>query len=85
MFSKPRNLMFDFGKVGVFSIHMFFVFFSIDLVYLDEDLKVVGVRRGLKPFTPYFKGWEARYLLELKDSKGILVEDKFSFVHSRNS
>jgi len=32
------------------SVHMFFMRFPIDVVFLDRDLKVVGVRHGLRPW-----------------------------------
>ena len=32
------------------SVHMFFMRFPIDVVFLDRDRKVVGVRRGLRPW-----------------------------------
>lgn len=31
------------------SIHMFFMFFAIDVVFLDDDDVVVAVRKNLKP------------------------------------
>jgi uncharacterized membrane protein (UPF0127 family) len=32
------------------SVHMFFMRFPIDVVFLDRDRKVVGVRPGLRPW-----------------------------------
>ncbi len=32
------------------SVHMFFMRFPIDVVFLDRDRKVVGVRHGLQPW-----------------------------------
>jgi len=32
------------------SVHMFFMRFPIDVVFLDRDLNVVGVRHGLRPW-----------------------------------
>jgi len=32
------------------SVHMFFMRFPIDVVFLDRDRKVVGVRHGLRPW-----------------------------------
>lgn len=47
------------------SIHMFFVFFPLDVFWLDKSLKVVDVKRGIKPFVPLIvpKG-KAKYVLE---------------------
>jgi uncharacterized protein len=32
------------------SVHMFFMRFPIDVVFLDRDRKVVGIRRDLRPW-----------------------------------
>jgi uncharacterized protein len=32
------------------SVHMFFMRFSVDVVFLDRDRKVVGVKRELRPW-----------------------------------
>lgn len=47
-------LVFDFNKAlkDSAAIHMFFVFFPIDVVYL-RDGKVVDLYRAVKPFTAY--------------------------------
>jgi len=58
MFRNRRDvnyaLVFDFKKVlkNSAAIHMFFVFFPIDVVYL-RDSKVVDLHREVKPFTAY--------------------------------
>ena len=47
------------------SIHMFFMRFAIDVIFLDRRYKVVGLVKGIKPFrlSPYF--WRAYYAVEL--------------------
>jgi len=48
------------------SIDMFFVFFSIDVLWLDNEKRIVDVRRGVKPFTPLLRPKKAaKYVLEL--------------------
>ena len=62
-FAKARGLMFrtrfdhalifDVGResrLGA-SIHMLFVFFPIDVVYLDKDKRVVDIRENVRPWT----------------------------------
>ena len=51
MFSRRRNLLFVFDKERKVSIHMLFVFFSIDIYWLDKDFRVVDLRKKVKPFT----------------------------------
>ena len=47
------------------SIHMFFMRFAIDAVFVDRQHKVVGLVENLKPFqmSPYF--FRASYVIEL--------------------
>ena len=42
MFSrKSRTLLFVFSKEKMVSLHMFFVFYPIDVLFLDKNKKVV--------------------------------------------
>ncbi len=47
------------------SIHMFFMKFAIDVVFLDENNKVVGLKERIKPFavSPVF--WKSSCAVEL--------------------
>ena len=48
------------------SIHMFFVFFSIDILWLNTQKKVIDKREHLLPFTCFVHSKEpAMYVLEL--------------------
>lgn len=66
-FSQLKGLMFEAKKkfdyalvfplhsktiVGA-SIHCLFVFFPIDVIYLDENKKVVDVKKSVPPFALY--------------------------------
>ncbi|MBC8494877.1 DUF192 domain-containing protein [archaeon] len=68
MFSKKKGdygLIFDFGKERQVSLHMFFVFYSIDVLFLDSNKKVVDMKQGFKPFTTYTAKKRVKYVLEL--------------------
>lgn len=72
MFERKKNfnyaLVFEFeGEQKMrASIHMMFVFFPIDAIYLNKGKKVVDIKLGLKPFTlNYTPKGKARYLIEL--------------------
>ena len=50
------------------SIHMFFMRFSIDVLYVDREDRVVRIQKGLKPWRVgplHTKG--ARYVIELPE------------------
>jgi uncharacterized protein len=74
--SKAIGLMFhqritDTGYVFVFNrpvrvdLHMFFVFFPIDLIFLDEQRRVTEIKENFRPFTFYISKSKARYVIEL--------------------
>ncbi|MEM4396198.1 MAG: DUF192 domain-containing protein [Candidatus Woesearchaeota archaeon] len=66
MFSKPKVVFFDFKKIGYVSIHMFFVFFPIYAVVLDEKYKVIKIKK-LYPFISFFS-FKSKYLIEIPES-----------------
>ena len=83
MFSKQKNVIFEFKKEKKELIHMFFVFYPIDLVFLNKNKKVVELKPNLKPFRTYKPKNKAKYVLELKKntirSNKIKVNDNISF------
>ena len=64
-------------------IDMFFVFYPIDLIFLNKDKKVVELKNNLKPFAIYNPKNNAKYILELKNGfikkHKIKLNDKISF------
>ena len=71
MFSKKVNfnygLIFDLERetrIGA-SIHMCFVFFPINIVFLDSKRRVVDIKLGLKPFRTITPKEKCRYVIEL--------------------
>ncbi|MFH1587709.1 MAG: DUF192 domain-containing protein [Candidatus Diapherotrites archaeon] len=70
-------LIFEFAEQGTLinAIHMLFVFFPIDAIYLDENKKAVDIKRNLKPWTLYYAPKKpAKYLIELPEEKGKEIE-----------
>ena len=51
------------------SIHMFFMRFAIDVIFVDRAHKIIGVVRKIKPFqmSPYF--FRSAYVIELPPGK----------------
>lgn len=75
-FSKALGLMFskkikDTGYIFVFDkpkridLHMFFVFYGIDVLFLDENKKIIEIKEGFRPFTFYVSKNKAKYVVEL--------------------
>ncbi len=86
MFSKriiDKGLVFVFDKQMKVDLHMFFVFFPIDVIFLDEDKKVVDLKKEFRPFTIYLSKEKAKYIIELPektiDKSKTEIGDKIEF------
>lgn len=92
LFSRMRGLL---GRGGLApseglwispctSIHMFFMRFPIDAIFIDEHLQVVRVHEDLKPWRMARGGKHAHSVLELPPGKAaffnIRVGDKLQIV-----
>jgi len=77
LFSKAKGLMFTsrsavhdkamvflFKKEKTVSLHMFFVFYPIDVIFLDQTKKVIEIKMNFKPFTIYVPKKKAQYVVE---------------------
>jgi len=64
---RPHDfaLIFIFRKEFKVAITMLFVFFPIDLLFLDSIGRVVEIKKGLRPFTNYCPENKAKYVIEL--------------------
>ena len=68
MFSKKiedYGVIFEFEKEEKIYMHMMFVFFPIDLVFLDKYKRVIEIKENFKPFTLYTSKTRASYVIEL--------------------
>ncbi|MEW6593009.1 MAG: DUF192 domain-containing protein [Candidatus Hadarchaeota archaeon] len=63
--AEGGGMLFKFGNPGRYGIHMFFMRFPIDLVYLDSDFLVVELKEKIKPWRIYRPKNKASYLVEL--------------------
>lgn len=81
MFSKKSNkaLIFINKKERNTPIHMFFVFYPIDIIWLNSKKEVVYIKRNLKPFSYINPKVKAKYIMEVPNnySKNIKLRDKF--------
>lgn len=81
IFKRLNNdgLLFIFNKERKVDLHMLFVFYTIDILFIDSKLNVIKILKRIKPFTFYISGIKCRYILELKNCKHLKVGDKVSF------
>ena len=79
MFSRKKNLMFIFDDEKERSLHMLFVFFPIDVLFLDKNKKIVEIKKDFKPFTFYKSKKEAQYIVELVEKHKYKIGKKIKF------
>src|SRR3989338_4361926 len=83
MFSKPKSLIFIFEKEKIIPLHMLFVFYSIDVLFLDKNKRVVEIKENFGPFRFYTPKNKAKYVIELPSGiikkSGTKLGDKISF------
>lgn len=88
IFGKIRGLMFRWPKEGIvfvnkkpakFDLHTFFVFYPIDILFLDKNKKIIKVYKRVRPFKFYIEGIESKYIVELRNSREYKIGEKFNF------
>ena len=86
MFSRKKadfGLIFPFRKEKIVPLHMFFVFYPIDVLFLSSNKKVVDMKQGFKPFTIYTSKKRVKYVIELPvktiDMTDTLLNDVIAF------
>jgi uncharacterized membrane protein (UPF0127 family) len=63
------GLIFPFNKEKIISLTMWFVFFEIDVLYLNKNKEVVEIKRDFKPFTNHIPKNKAMYVIEFPKGK----------------
>ena len=74
-----NNAIFMFSKPKKAALHMWFVFYPIEVVLLDETKTVIEMKKNFSPFTFWTSKQKASYVIELgeEESKGkINIGDK---------
>ena len=88
MFTMPlkrgKAIILEADEEGILdtTIHMLFVFFPIDVIWVNLEKKVVDIKRNVLPFTPWLSPKDpAKYVVELPSSstKFVKVGDSIIF------
>jgi len=78
MFHRKNNLIMIFPQERGISLHNCFVFFLIDVLILDQQMKIVEIKSDFKPFRFWNAKNKGQYVIELAcpQSKDYEVGDK---------
>ena len=60
-------LIFPYKKEKRISLHMIFVFYPIDVIFLDKNRRIVELKESFRPFSFYISRKKAQYIIELPD------------------
>ncbi|MCK4937963.1 MAG: DUF192 domain-containing protein [Methanosarcinales archaeon] len=66
--SKDFAMVFKLRKQTTVGVHMFFVFFAIDVIFLDDGKKVIGTGT-LRPWLGHKQKRGVKYLIEMHQGK----------------
>jgi uncharacterized protein len=80
--SDRKNLIMYLTKERKVSLHMFFVFYPIDVLLLDQNKKVIEIKENFKPFSFWNSKNKGSYIIELgkeKSKRIIKVGDQLKF------
>lgn len=66
MFRRKQMALIElpFESKSLAGIHMCFMLFSLDIYWLDSKMKVIGIRKNLRPFWYANAPKPAKYVLE---------------------
>ena len=85
-FEEGTGMFFIFDKPAIQGFWMKDTLFSIDIVWINENLEVIGIERAVSPTTfpkVFYSPGEIRYVLELpaeySEENGIDTGDKVYF------
>ncbi len=84
MFSGKKILLFEFKGEKLTPLHMFFVFFSIDVLFIDKNKIVVEIKKDLRPFSFYFPKNKSKFIIEapagIVDNKKIELGEELEII-----
>ncbi|MFT4308040.1 MAG: DUF192 domain-containing protein [Candidatus Woesearchaeota archaeon] len=89
MFSRPHDVLFEFGEEEKLKFHMVFVFYPIDIIFMDKQMRVVDLKERFRPFTFYYSKACSSTVLEayhgfIKEH-GISIGDELTVEHGKPS
>ena len=65
IFSRKKSLIFIFKEEKIIPLHMFFVFYPIDVLFLNKNKIIIEIKENFRPFAFYTPKNKAKYIIEL--------------------
>ena len=74
-------LFFDLGRKCIVALHTWFVFFPLDIYYLDASGLVLARFLRVRPFTCYIVGVSADFILETARPTSFAIGQRLNITH----
>jgi uncharacterized protein len=85
---KDLAFILAFEREQHVALHMYFVFFPIDVLFLDRSKKIIEMKRQFMPFSQYIAAKKAKYVVELPEgtinASRTKIGDKIEFSADKN-
>ena len=80
-FRKPQVAVLHLPKLQRAPLDMWFVFFPIDVLFLDDRMQVVEIKRGLQPWQSFTsrKAWRVAVEIPSLRAYKVRLGDKLQF------
>lgn len=80
LLSREEAALFIFKKPRMISVHMFFMFHALDILWLDADMRIVEIKKYLQPYMLYRPKRKASYMLEVPagSTKNVSLREKIN-------
>ncbi len=79
MFRRKQNLIMFFPQEHKVKLHMFFVFYPIDVLLLDKHHKIIEIKRNFRPFTFWNSREKAHSVVEMAFPSASNIGDVIKF------
>ncbi len=66
MFQTPKDILFVLNKEKRVTLHMFFVFYPIYIIFLNKNKKVISFKKAY-PFQPFILSPKCKFILETRN------------------
>jgi hypothetical protein len=79
MFRRKQTVVIIFNEERYVSLHMYFVFYPIDVLILDRNKRIVEITRNFRPFTFWNSTKKGKYVIELAEQGDYAIGDTLVF------
>ena len=79
MFRSKQNLVMEFPTEQKVRLHMFFVFYPIDVLILNSEKRVVEIKKNFRPFTIWNSKLKGKYVVETPFTHTFTIGDHVTF------